>query len=201
VSYLKADIAKLVRTFTNRLFLVGNPGREVQESKVTLGRVYGVLAVLILEANSSTGLMEVEVHLLNGPGLAPRKCHVLRLSLPSSQPRFAINTVDNLIVVHHQATATSLLFDIALSGEVINDVTYHAPITPARSIKPFALKLPSLSPDGQIMQCELCKLRLVNIIIFILIKPSSLCRFHPLGTVPAKYCHRCQIGLHVVSKS
>ncbi|XP_060656941.1 regulator of MON1-CCZ1 complex [Drosophila nasuta] len=131
---------------------LGHPGREVLESKVTLGRVYGVLAVLILQANSSSGMMEVEVHLLNGPGLAPRKCHVLRLSLVGL---FAINTVDNLIVVHHQATGTSLLFDIALSGEVINDVTYHSPITPGRSIKPFGLKLPSLSPDGQILQCEL----------------------------------------------
>ncbi|XP_068141877.1 LOW QUALITY PROTEIN: regulator of MON1-CCZ1 complex [Drosophila tropicalis] len=131
---------------------LGHPVREVQESKVTLGQVYGVLAVLILQTNSSDGLMEVEVHLLNGPGLAPRKCHVLRLSLNG---RFAINTVDNLIVVHHQATGTSLLFDINLSGEVINEVTYHSPITPGRSIKPFGLKLPSLSPDGQILQCEL----------------------------------------------
>ncbi|KAH8365792.1 hypothetical protein KR093_004401 [Drosophila rubida] len=131
---------------------LGNPSREVMESKVTLGRVYGVLAVLILQANSNSGMMEVEVHLLNGPGLAPRKCHVLRLSLVGL---FAINTVDNLIVVHHQATGTSLLFDIALRGELINDVTYHSPITPGRSIKPFGLKLPSLSPDGQILQCEL----------------------------------------------
>ncbi|XP_041450404.1 regulator of MON1-CCZ1 complex isoform X2 [Drosophila obscura] len=129
-----------------------SPSREVQESKVTLGQVYGVLAVLILQSNSSTGMMEVEVHLLNGPGLAPRKCHVLRLSLVG---RFAINTVDNLIVVHHQATGTSLLFDISLTGEVIQDITYHAPITTGRSIKPFGLKLPSLSPDGQILQCEL----------------------------------------------
>ncbi|SPP85160.1 blast:Uncharacterized protein C18orf8 [Drosophila guanche] len=131
---------------------LGSPSREVQESKVTLGQVYGVLTVLILQSNSTTGLMEVEVHLLNGPGLAPRKCHVLRLSLVG---RFAINTVDNLIVVHHQATGTSLLFDISLTGEVIQDITYHAPVTTGRSIKPFGLKLPSLSPDGQILQCEL----------------------------------------------
>ncbi|EDV51149.1 regulator of MON1-CCZ1 complex [Drosophila erecta] len=131
---------------------LGNPSRDVQESKVTLGQVYGVLAVLILQSNSTTGLMEVEVHLLNGPGLAPRKCHVLRLSVLG---RFAINTVDNLIVVHHQASGTSLLFDIALPGEVINEITYHTPITPGRSIKPFGLKLPSLSPDGLIFLCEL----------------------------------------------
>ncbi|KAI8040768.1 hypothetical protein M5D96_006711 [Drosophila gunungcola] len=131
---------------------LGSPSRDVQESKVTLGQVYGVLAVLILQSNSSSGQMEVEVHLLNGPGLAPRLCHVLRLSLVG---RFAINTVDNLIVVHHQASGTSLLFDISLPGELVNEITYHTPITPGRSIKPFGLKLPSLSPDGQILQCEL----------------------------------------------
>lgn len=58
-----------------------------------------------------------------------------------------------------QATGTSLLFDIALSGEVdANDVTYHSPITPGRPIKPFSLKLPSLSLDGQTKSCELCML-------------------------------------------
>ncbi|XP_075164805.1 regulator of MON1-CCZ1 complex protein bulli [Haematobia irritans] len=130
---------------------LGNNNREIQESKVTLGQIYGVMAVLILQPSSS-GMIEVEVYLLNGPGLAPRKQHVLRLGLKG---RFAINTVDNLIVVHHQASATSLLFDISLSGEISNDVTYHTPVTAGRSVRPFALKLPSLLPDGQILQCEL----------------------------------------------
>ncbi|XP_065361103.1 regulator of MON1-CCZ1 complex [Calliphora vicina] len=130
---------------------LGSTNREVQESKVTLGQIYGIMAVLILQTSAS-GMIEVEVYLLNGPGLAPRKCHVLRLGLVG---RFAINTVDNLIVVHHQASATSLLFDISLSGEIVNDITYHSPITAGRSIRPFALKLPSLQPDGQILQCEL----------------------------------------------
>ncbi|XP_053952635.1 regulator of MON1-CCZ1 complex [Anastrepha ludens] len=133
--------------------------RDVQESKVTLGQVYGTMAVFLLQV-SSAGMMEVEVYLLNGPGLAPRKCHVLRLGHVG---RFAINTVDNLIVVHHQASATSLLFDISLPGELVNGVTYHTPITPGRSIRPFALKLPSLSPDGQTMQCELYS---VNWVLF-----------------------------------
>lgn len=132
---------------------MGSANSEIQESKVTLGVIYGVMAVLILQASSS-GMIEVEVYLLNGPGLAPRKCHILRLGLVG---RFAINAVDNLIVVHHQASATSLLFDISLSGEVVNEVTYHTPITAGRSIRPFALKLPSLLPDGQILLCELCK--------------------------------------------
>lgn len=121
---------------------------------MTLGQIYGIMAVLILQAASDSGMIEVEVYLLNGPGLAPRKSHVLRLGLVGC---FAINTLDNLIVVHHQASATSLVFDIALSGEVINEVTYHKPITTPRNIRPFALKLPSLSPDGNILQCDLCK--------------------------------------------
>ncbi|XP_067644801.1 regulator of MON1-CCZ1 complex [Eurosta solidaginis] len=125
---------------------------DVQESKVTLGQVYGTMSIFLLQV-SADGMMEVDVYLLNGPGLAPRKCHVLRLGHVG---RFAINTVDNLIVVHHQASASSLLFDIALPGEESsNGVIYHTPITPGRSIRPFALKLPSLSPDGQSMQCEL----------------------------------------------
>ncbi|XP_012157077.1 uncharacterized protein C18orf8 isoform X2 [Ceratitis capitata] len=145
--------------------LESDTSRDVQESKVTLGQVYGTMAVFLLQA-SVEGMMEVEVYLLNGPGLAPRKCHVLRLGHIG---RFAINTVDNLIVVHHQASATSLLFDIALAGEQMNGVTYHTPITPGRSIRSFALKLPSLSPDGQIMQCELYSINWVlfqpNIVI------------------------------------
>lgn len=111
------------------------------------------MTVLLLETNAS-GMMEMEVYQLNGPGLAPRKCHVLRLGLMGP---FAVNIVDNLIVVHHQISATSLLFDLGLSGEIIDNVIYHKSITTPRSIKPFALKLPSLSPDGETMQCDLCK--------------------------------------------
>lgn len=130
---------------------LGNPNREVAESKVTLSQVYGTQAVLILQTNPN-GMMEVEVYLLNGPGLAPRKCHVLRLG---HSGRFAINTVDNLIVVHHQASSTSLLFDIALSGENYDGITYHAPVTLGRSIRPFALKVPGISLDEKTMQCAL----------------------------------------------
>lgn len=122
----------------------------VPERDVTLGQIYGTFAVLILLQNSS-GLGEIVIYMLNGPGLAPRKQHVLRLG---HSGRFAMNIVDNLIVVHHQASATSLLFDIALSGEVdTNGITYHAPITPGRAIKPFLLKVPSLGE--QTKYCEL----------------------------------------------
>lgn len=133
--------------------------------------------MLILKP-TSTRLVEVIIYLLNGPGLAPQKSHILQLGYSG---RFAMNIVDDLIVVHHQvyfhqqcnscfvhvdififgsrfqASATSLLFDIALSGASnVNDIAYHTPVTLGRPIKPFSLKVPSLSLDGQTKNCELC---------------------------------------------
>lgn len=126
---------------------------DVPERDVTLGQLYGTLAILILQQTSNR-LVEIAVYLLNGAGLAPRKCHVIRLG---SIGRFAINIIDNLIIVHHQTSQTSMLFDISLSKEVVNEITYHNAIIPGRSIKPFALKLPSLSLDEKSINCELCK--------------------------------------------
>lgn len=133
---------------------LGESERGVPERDLTLGEIYGTLAILILKPTANR-LVEVVIYLLNGPGSAPKKSHVLRLG---HSGRFAMNIVDDLVVVHHQATGTSLLFDIALSGETDADqVTYHTPITPGRPIKPFSLKLPSLSLDGQTKNCELCE--------------------------------------------
>uniref|UniRef100_T1GGT8 Mic1 domain-containing protein n=1 Tax=Megaselia scalaris TaxID=36166 RepID=T1GGT8_MEGSC len=92
------------------------------------------------------------IYLLNGPGLAPRKSHIIRLQ---SIGRFAINIIDNLVIVHHQTSQTSMLFDLSLSKEVVNEITYHNAIIPGRSIKPFTLKLPSLSLEEKSVNCDL----------------------------------------------
>lgn len=175
-------------------FLVEN-GREVPERDVTLGQIYGTLAILILRQTQNR-LVEVVIYLLNGPGLAPQKTHVLRLG---HSGRFAMNIVDNLIVVHHQASATSLLFDIALNGETdTSGITYHAPVTPGKTIKPFALKLPSISLDGQSMNCDLCMLYFVLFEFNLFIK-SLFNRFAKLGTISTKHSYRREIRMHVVS--
>lgn len=148
--------------------------RGIPERDISLAEIYGKLAILILKPVQNR-LIEVVIYLLNGPGLAPRKAHVLRLG---HSGRFAMNIVDDLIVVHHQviffqvispkfiikifrilsqATCTSLLFDIQMNGEKdANGVTFHDPLTAARPIKPFQLKLPSLSLDGQTKPIDLC---------------------------------------------
>lgn len=132
----------------------GKNTRGVPERDLTLAQIYGVSAILILQPTAAR-LMEVVVYLLNGPGLAPQKAHVLRLGLSG---RFAMNIVDDIIVVHHQATGTSMLFDIGVGGQPDGGgVLSHEPLTAARSIRPMALPMPSLSFAGQTKSCELCE--------------------------------------------
>lgn len=84
--------------------------------------------------------------------------HVLRLGHGG---RFAMNVVDDVIVVHHQDTKTSLLFDISLQGyaDPIDNVIRHLPMTTGRAIKPFQLKLPGISSES-VLECELCELKM-----------------------------------------
>lgn len=188
---------------------------------MTLAEIYGTLAVLILKP-TSTRLVEVIIYLLNGPGLAPQKSHILQLGYSG---RFAMNIVDDLIVVHHQvyqqsffivdieylsvstafqASATSLLFDIALSGASnVNDIAYHTPVTLGRPIKPFSLKVPSLSLDGQTKNCELCMCQFLTQSIdfdsmtFLTVFANNF-RFTKLGSFSTKYRDRCKAGMPLV---
>lgn len=143
----------IVRWNANCLFAVKSD-KKLNVDDITLAVIYGTGAILILQ-QTPTRLVEVVIYLLNGPGMAPRMCHVLRLGHGG---RFAMNVVDNVIVVHHQETKTSLLFDIALKGELdpIDNVTRHCPITAGRPMRPFQLKLPSISSEST-LDCELCE--------------------------------------------
>ncbi|XP_035785426.1 regulator of MON1-CCZ1 complex-like [Anopheles albimanus] len=153
---------------------------------VTLAQLYGTNAILILRQPSNRPY-EVVIYLLNGPGLAPKKSHILKLG---QSGRFAMNIVDDVVIVHHQATASSMLFDIALSSsetEHGSGATIHSPIIPAKPIRPFQLEVPSISLDGKTINCELYTKDWVlfqpNIVIdsklgclwFVQLKLSALC--------------------------
>lgn len=75
------------------------------ERDVTLGTLYDTPAILILRHQSGPHTAEVHIHLINGPGQAPVKSHVLKLGLSG---RFAINIVDDLVLVHHQVIKNKL---------------------------------------------------------------------------------------------
>lgn len=89
------------------LFLFASAGkseRGIPERDLTLAEIYGTLAILILKPTTNR-MVEVVIYLLNGPGFAPKKSHVLRLG---HSGRFAMNIVDDLIVVHHQVSSPEI---------------------------------------------------------------------------------------------
>lgn len=143
-------------------------GSRVQERDVTLGVLYNVPAILLLKP-TRTRTLEIEVYLMNGVGLAPKLSHILQVGYSG---RVAINIINNVIVVHHQTSATSLLFDIALNGETgqQSGVVYHSPLTSGRTIKPAKLQLPSLSLKESSLKVDLCKnllnVQILNHLIF-----------------------------------
>jgi regulator of MON1-CCZ1 complex len=125
--------------------------RPVLEKDVTLAKLYGVGAILILR-QCLNKMFEVVIYKLSGQGQAPVRTDVLLLELSG---RFAMNIVDDLIGVHHQASETSMLFDIGLPSESLSGIKYHKPLLPGRTIKPFQLRVPSMSLDGETINCKL----------------------------------------------
>lgn len=136
-------------------------GQSVTERDIiTTGNLYDKPAILLLKTTRNRTL-EIFVYLMEGPTF--KKTHVLKLALNG---RVAVSIIDSIIIVHHQTSKVSLLFDIALSDETDpNDktVTIHTPLVPAKPIKPFSVKLPSVSLKDSSMNFELYS---VNWVIF-----------------------------------
>ncbi|OWK01658.1 hypothetical protein Celaphus_00017658 [Cervus elaphus hippelaphus] len=116
---------------------------SLSERDIAMATIYGQLYVLFLRHHSrtsnSTGA-EVVLYHLPREG-ACKKMHILKLNRTG---KFALNVVDNLVVVHHQDTETSVIFDIRLRGEFDGSVTLHHPVLPARSIQPY--QIPAAGP-------------------------------------------------------
>ncbi|VDN16393.1 unnamed protein product [Dibothriocephalus latus] len=74
-----------------------------------------------------------------------RKTNVL---IVPEQGQIAVNFVDNLILVHHKLSKTSLAYDIAIEGELVDGVQKHFPMLPPISLAEFKIpckSIPSLA--------------------------------------------------------
>ncbi|GLH05996.1 Uncharacterized protein GBIM_11526 [Gryllus bimaculatus] len=153
------------------------------ERDVTLAVLYGQPCIVVLRHQprgvGNTGAEVVVYTILKMSTV--KKSHILRLDMSG---RFAINVVDNLIIVHHQASKTSMLFDINLPGESDGFVTYHQPVAPAQPIKPFSLRLPIatasqvLSEPAQLKYAKLgclwyVELRLQPMVLQNILEPTE----------------------------
>ncbi|MXQ96395.1 hypothetical protein E5288_WYG002936 [Bos mutus] len=130
---------------------------SLSERDIAMATIYGQLYVLFLRHHSRTSNSagaEVVLYHLPREG-ACKKMHILKLNRTG---KFALNVVDNLVVVHHQDTETSVIFDIRLRGEFDGSVTLHHPVLPARSIQPY--QIPAAGPAPVTSQspvpCKLC---------------------------------------------
>ncbi|KAG5897338.1 hypothetical protein JTB14_030224 [Gonioctena quinquepunctata] len=167
------------------------PGRMALERDVTLATLYGTPAVLILRHQSGPNTAEVHVHTLSGPGQAPVKSHVLKLG---QSGRFAINVVDDVILVHHQASRSTLLFDTSLGGESDGNVRYLMPVAPARSFRPVKLALPGLIES----QTHICDLYSPNWVVFqpnIVIDAKLGCLWHIKLCLPELCSQIADLGI------
>lgn len=124
----------------------------VTERDVNTATLYDQPAILIIRTSRNRNL-EIWVYLLDGPVF--KKSHILKLGFSG---RVAISIIDSLVIVHHQTLKVSLIFDIAVDGEpdsANKSVMVHAPLVPGKSIKPFTIKLPSVSLKANSMSVEL----------------------------------------------
>ncbi|NWX92233.1 RMC1 protein, partial [Nothoprocta pentlandii] len=137
---------------------------SLSERDIALATIYGQLYVLYLRHHSrtsnSTGA-EVVLYHLPREG-ACKKTHILKLNRTG---KFALNVVDNLVVVHHQDTETSVIFDIKLKGEFDGLTTIHQFVLPPRSIQPY--QIPVAGPAAVTSQAPVpCKLYSSSWIVF-----------------------------------
>uniref|UniRef100_A0A8B9HEU5 Regulator of MON1-CCZ1 n=1 Tax=Astyanax mexicanus TaxID=7994 RepID=A0A8B9HEU5_ASTMX len=126
--------------FEIELPMVPKPAKiSLSERDIAVSTIYGQLYVMYLKHQSrSTNSSGAEVVLYHLPREgAFKKTHILKLNTTG---KFALNVVDNLVVVHHQSSQTSIIFDIKLR-EPDCAVNVHQPVLPARSIHPYKIPL------------------------------------------------------------
>ena len=71
--------------------------------------------------------------------------------------QLAVSVLDNLVVVHHQASKTSSIFDINLPGESDGRVVTMNPFLPSVTIQPFSIPASAamLNQEPTEMSCEM----------------------------------------------
>ena len=113
---------------------------QLSEQDVSLAKLYKATYVCVVR-NSSQGQMqdaEVLLYHLTSDGAA-KLMHILMLHCSG---RFKISIVDNIVVVHHQVSKTSMIFDIAYSADKKGSIFRHYPVLAPLPISPCTLTIP-----------------------------------------------------------
>lgn len=138
--------------------------QALNDRDVIVAVIYESLYVIVLRHPSvASAGAEIVMYQVQKEGPA-RKTDVLRLDMSG---RFAINVVDNLVMVHHQASKTSVIFDVKLEGKSDGYARHHYPVMSPLPIKPFKLMLPTVNMQAGTDKTEFtCELYSANWVVF-----------------------------------
>lgn len=110
----------------------------LMERDVVILNLYGTQYIAVIRSTQQ-GNQGAEVLLYQLLPDSPAKlAHVLAIDIGG---RFTLSVVDNLVIVHHQAWKTSMLFDISFNGESIGTFKKHHPVVGPLSIAPTKMEL------------------------------------------------------------
>ncbi|PFX27341.1 uncharacterized protein C18orf8-like [Stylophora pistillata] len=138
------------------------------ERDVTLANIDGQLYVVILrnqQRSQTTGPTGAEIVLYQLQRDIPaKKVAVLQLNMNG---RFAVNVVDNLVIVHHQTSKMSLLFDIRLGGDFDGQITYFQPVLAPLPLEQAVLQSDEKDSTGAVKKKRVfCEMYSQNWIVF-----------------------------------
>ncbi|XP_032520567.2 regulator of MON1-CCZ1 complex [Danaus plexippus] len=123
-------------TITKLQKLEVESSRPVMERDVFVLRLCGAAWCALFKhgpvsnTTSSPGPTEVWLVPISGGGAVQ---HVLKTGLVG---RFAVSVIDDLVVIHHQSSQTSLIFDIMEEAKPENNTVVHKPIVQGISMRP-----------------------------------------------------------------
>jgi len=111
---------------------------SLMERDVVIMNLYGVQYIAVIRNATQPGQgADVLLYQLHSESPS-RLAHVLGIDVSG---RFTLSVVDNLVIVHHQAWKTSMLFDISHGGETSGPVKRHQPVLAPLSIAPTTLEM------------------------------------------------------------
>ena len=104
----------------------------LQERDVTVTTLYNQSVVLVLKHQTTSA----EILVYSVTKESARKTHILQLE---TSGKLAVSIVNNLVIVHHQASKTSSLFDLQCSGIVEGRVTHLNAFISHAKMRPFIM--------------------------------------------------------------
>ena len=129
-----------------------DPRASLKERDVLVMNLYSTVYIAVIRTSPqgpSVG-SEVLLYQLSLEGQS-KLTHILMVDIPG---RCTLSVVDNLVALHHQASKTSMIYDISFGGTVVGSVSKHSAVLAPLPIAPCTLflrersdsKSPSTSP-------------------------------------------------------